>query len=256
MKQKRSLGQLFLINPKYIQKIVESLNPKNKVILEIGSGKGALTEFLSAAARRLYCLEIDGRFCDFLKTHFAERKNLKIIQADVLKFPLSRLGKSLTVFGNIPYHISSRLITYLVNYRKFIAEAYLVFQREFVQKLVAVPSSCSYNFLSCYIQYYAKIERLFDIKASSFRPVPRVDSTLIKINFYPKPPYPAGDEKFLFRVIRKAFSARRKKILNSLPVAGDKNRFFLSLGINPDLRAEDVAIKEYVAIANKLKNSV
>jgi len=252
MRQRRSFGQVFLNDKRYIQKILDNLDVEGEVVLEIGPGKGAITNYLSGRAKHLYCVEIDRRFCNFLQAEFREKKNVEIIHADILKFPLSKLGKNVIVFGNVPYQISSELIKYLIGYRKCIERAYLTFQKEFVQKLTAKPSSGGCNFLSCYVRYYAKIERLFDIKASAFEPVPKVNSTFSKINFYRKLPFAAENEDFLFKVIRKAFSSRRKKIINSLPVLEDKLKFFSSLEIGPNLRAENISIEKYVSIANRL----
>lgn len=252
MRQKHSFGQVFLKNKKYIQKILDNLDLKNKIVLEIGPGKGAVTDYLIDRVKYLYCLDVDRRFCIFLKNKFKNKKNVKIIHTDILKFQLSKLGENLTVFGNIPYQISSQLIKYLIDNRKYINKAYLTFQKEFVQKLTAKPSTCNYNFLSCYSQYYAQIEKLFNIPASAFEPVPKVNSAFLAMNFYTKSPYFVKNEDFLFKTIRKAFSSRRKKIINSLPVIGNSCDFFSSLKINPDLRAENISLEEYINISNKL----
>ncbi len=252
MRQKRSFGQVFLKNQEYIQRILDSLDLEGKIVLEIGPGEGLITNYLIDRAKYLYCVEVDRSFCVFLKNKFRHKKNVEIIHADILKFPFSKLGKNITIFGNIPYQISSQLIKYLIDYREYIKVAYLTFQKEFVRKLTAKPSTHSYKFLSCYSQYYAKIKKLFDIPASAFEPIPRVDSAFSEINFYRKSPYNAKDEDFLFKIIRKAFVGRRKKIINSLPVIGDKYDFFSSLKIDPDSRAENISLKEYIAIANKL----
>lgn len=252
MKQRHSFGQVFLSDKRYIQKILDNLELEGEIVLEIGPGNGAITDYLSDRVKHLYCVEVDKRFCNFLQTKFSTKNNVEIIHADILKFPLSKLGKNVIVFGNVPYQISSELIKYLIDYRKCIRRAYLTFQKEFVQKLTAKPSSGDYNFLSCYVQYYAAIERIFDIKAAAFEPVPKVNSTFSKINFYPKLPLVAENEDFLFKVIRKAFSGRRKKIINSLPVPEDKLKFFSSLEIDPNLRAENISLEKYVSIANKL----
>ena len=259
MRQKRSFGQVFLKDQKYVRKILDRLDFEGKIVLEIGPGMGIITSALVNRVKYLYCVEVDRRFCGFLKKKFGHKKNVEIIHADILKFPLSELGKDVTIFGNIPYQISSQLIKYLVNHREYIRCAYFTFQKEFVRKLTAKPSTCDYTFLSCYSQYYAKIEELFDIPASAFEPIPRVDSAFSKINFYHEPPYNVKDEDFLFEVIREAFSGRRKKIINSLSVifkgtallAGNRHDFFSSLKINPVSRAENISLKQYISIANK-----
>jgi len=252
MKQLRSFGQVFLTDTEYIQKIFNSLDIESKQVLEIGPGKGVMSGLLAEKAKKLYCIEVDRRFCDFLRRKFFRKDNVEIIHADILKFTLSKLGNKIIIFGNVPYQISSKLIKYLIDYRKYIEVAYFTFQKEFVQKMTAGPSGGNYNFLSCYVQYYAKVERIFDIKASAFDPIPKVDSTFSKINFYSKPPYKAKDEDFLFKVIRKAFSSRRKKIINSLNLPKSNQSFFESAGLNLNLRPENLSLKDYVYIANQL----
>jgi len=263
MKQRYSFGQVFLKNQKYVQKILDSFDLEGKTVLEIGPGMGAITDALISRVKYLYCVEVDRRLCSFLKKRFGHKKNIEIIHADILKFPLSELGKDITIFGNIPYQISSQLVKYLINHREYIRCAYFTFQKEFVRKLTAKPSTGDYTFLSCYSQYYAKIEELFDIPASAFEPIPRVNSAFSKFNFYRKSPYNVKDEDFLFKVIRKAFSGRRKKIINSLSViskgaaspAGNKHDFFSSLKINPASRAENISLTQYISIADKIQAS-
>ena len=252
MKQLRSFGQIFLTDTEYIQKIFNSLDIKNKQVLEIGPGKGVISELLAKEAKNLYCVEVDQRFCNFLKHKFSPNNNVEIIHADILKFQLPKLGNKIIIFGNAPYQISSALIKYLVSYRNHIEAAYFTFQKEFVQKLIATASSKNYTFLSCYIQYYAKVEKLFDISALAFEPIPKVDSAFSKINFYCEPLYKAKDESFLFKIIRKAFSSRRKKIINALNLSKSDQSFFESAGMNLNLRPENLSLKDYVDIANQL----
>ena len=255
MKQLHSFGQVFLADSESIQKIVENLDIKGKEVLEIGPGKGVISRLIAEEAKKLYCVEVDRRLCGFLRKEFLKNDNVEIIHADILKFPLSKLGNKVIVFGNVPYHISSELIKYLVGYRKYIEIAYFTFQKEFVQKMSAKVSNNNYNFLSCYVQYYAKVEGIFDIKASAFDPRPKVDSTFSKIDFYSKPQYKARDEVFLFKVIRKAFSSRRKKIANALNLSKSNQSFFEAKGLNSNLRPENFSLEEYVSIANQLYDS-
>ena len=248
MKQKPSLSQVFLTDKKYIQKIVDCLDIKGKTVLEIGSGSGSLSQHLSRRAKQLFCLEIDQRFCNLLEKKFSKNPNTQVIGADILKFPVSKLGRKLVIFGNVPYRISSDLIDYLVSQRKYISKAYLTFQKEFVNKLTALPSTKDYAFITCYIQYYAKLKKRFDIPKEAFWPVPKVDSTFIEIEFYKPSSYRIKDEQFLFKIIAQAFSQRRKKIVNSLSLSKIKD----NLAINLDARAEDISLKDYLYLANKL----
>ncbi len=255
MRQLHSYGQVFLTDQECIQKIFNNLDIAGKQVLEIGPGKGVISELLAKRVKNLYCVEVDRRFCGFLRKKFSKNDNVEIIHNDILKFKLSKLGEKTIVFGNAPYHISSELIKYLINNRNYIEIAYFTFQKEFVQKITAKPSSDNYNFLSCYIQYYAKVEKIFDIKASAFDPVPKVDSAFSKIVFYGEPPYKAKNEDFLFKIIRKAFSSSRKKITNALNLSERNQDFLKSMGLDLNLRPENFSLEDYVQIANQLYQS-
>jgi len=250
--KKHSLGQVFLKDQSYIEKILNCIDQNAKKIVEIGPGTGQITGSLVKQTKFLYCIEIDSRLCSFLKDKFSTLPQIKIIQSDILKFKLSELGKKITIFGNVPYYISSQLIDYLIYYRKYIQRVYLTLQKEFVQKLIAKKGSNQYGFLSCFIQYYAKVEKIFNIPAGAFEPHPKVDSSFITFEFYQKPPYKAKNEEFLFELIRKAFLNRRKKISNTVDVVANKEDFFSKLGVDSALRPQDISLKEYITIANKL----
>ena len=159
------------------------------------------------------------------------------------------------VFSNVPYQISSDLINYIIRYRNYIDKAYFTFQKEFADKLAAKPSTGQYNFLSCYIQYYAKIKELFDIPPSAFRPHPKVNSCFLQVEFYRRLPYKARDEEFLFSLIRKAFSQRRKKISNSLKCDYCKDTLkalSVDLNVNLSRRPEEISLEDYCRIADYL----
>lgn len=253
MKLSKSFGQVFLRDSNYIAKIMDSLDIDGKDVLEIGPGDGKMTELLAKKANFLYCVEVDLRLCNFLTKKFSGSSNIKIIHSDIIKFDLSKLNKKVTVFSNAPYQISNYLIRYLTANRGYINQACLTFQKEFVDKLIAVSSSKAYGYLSCYVQFYAEVEKLFSIPACAFFPAPKVDSALMKIGFYQKPPYKIDNEDYLFAFIRKAFSHRRKKLINALAIPKDKAReIFASLNIDIDARAENVSLSEYVSLVNIL----
>jgi len=252
MRQKRSLAQVFLNDRKYLNKIVEALAVEEKVVLEIGPGRGQVSAAIANRARRLYCVEIDRRFCLFLKDFFSGNPRVEIIQSDILKFPLSGLGQELVVFGNVPYQISTSLVKYLINQRSHIRGVFLTFQKEFAEKLLAKPASGQYGFISCYFQYYARAKKLFTIPRSAFAPEPKVDSTFLKIDFYHRLPIKANDADLLFKVIKRAFSTPRKKIINTLGLNRAKQKIVSSLKIDLNLRPRDLSLKDYVTITNKL----
>jgi len=252
MRQSHSLGQVFLTDKNYIRKIINSLDIKDEVVLEIGSGPGEISAQIAGKCKFLYCVEFDPRFVGLLEARLNGQSNIKVIHSDILKFSISGLNEEITIFGNVPYQISNSLIGYLIENRKSIKKAYLTFQKEFVDKLIAKPGDKDYGFLSCYAQYYTEIKKIFDIPKGTFTPAPKIDSSFIALKFHGKPVDSAKDENLLFKVIRVGFNQRRKKIANSLSkfiVAPD---LFSSLNIDSNMRAENISLKQYVDIANKI----
>ena len=250
----KSFGQIFLKDNRYIEKMVNSMSIENEFVLEIGSGDGRITNFLLKKAKFLYALEIDSRFVEILKRRFKDFKNIEIIKGDILKFQIEKLNKKVVVFGNIPYHLSSKIIEYLISNRNYIKIAYLTFQKEFSDRLLASVSTKSYSALSCFLNYYGRAEKILDIPSSAFSPRPKVDSTFLKIEFYEDLPYRAKDQDFLFKIIRKAFLNRRKKIINSIPILKKRKELLKELNLDEYKRPEDLSIKDYVYLANKLLN--
>lgn len=254
MNNRRLLGQIFLSDKKYIDRIINSLNITGETVVEIGPGKGVMTEGILGKAKFLQCVEIDKILCVLLRDKFNQFSNLEIFQGNILKFSFAHLSAPVIVFGNIPYQISKDLIKYLIKNRRYIKKAYLTCQKEFAEKLIAQPSTEFYCALSCLAQFYAKVEKKFDIPANAFSPIPAVDSTFIEIDFYPKSPYAIDNAEFFLKVMYKAFTTRRKKILNALLLNKEEIDALASLGVNLDCRPENLSVSDYVKIANMLKN--
>ncbi|MFH1504828.1 MAG: 16S rRNA (adenine(1518)-N(6)/adenine(1519)-N(6))-dimethyltransferase RsmA [Candidatus Omnitrophota bacterium] len=244
MKLKRSFSQVFLRDKKYIEKICNTLDIDGQNVLEIGPGEGVISGHIGEKAKQLCCIEYDRRFCNLLKEKFYKKNNIKIVYSNILKFSISKLGNNLIVFGNVPYRISSSIVEYLIQNKNYINKAYLTFQKEFAQKLIARAGEKKYGFLSCYVQYYTKVKKVFNIPAKAFWPEPKVDSSFIEIEFYKQPLYQVKNEEFLFKIIRKAFSNKRKKISNCLELPEDTE-------INSNLRPQDLSLEDYIKIANK-----
>ncbi|MEI8349991.1 MAG: 16S rRNA (adenine(1518)-N(6)/adenine(1519)-N(6))-dimethyltransferase RsmA [Candidatus Omnitrophota bacterium] len=251
MKLSHSLGQVLLKDKACIEKILATLEISGQNVLEIGPGTGEITGRILEAARFLYCVELDTRFYNLLREKFKSSHTIEIFNQDILDFKLCELNTTVVVFGNVPYQISNNLMRYLTDNRQYIQKAYLTLQKEFVDKLIARVSTKSYGFLSCFIQYYARIEKVFDIPAKAFVPVPNVDSSFIRLEFYGQPPYLAKNEIFLFKVIRGAFSQRRKKIINALAFLQDIKKVLLALDIDSSLRPENLSLQDYVRISDK-----
>ncbi len=259
MKFKKSLGQHFLRDKRFVYKIVNCLSVTDKIVIEIGAGSGGVTHYIiNRRPKELYCLEKDPSLIPLLKKRFTS-DFVKIINEDILDFDISSLGNKVIVFGNIPFNISNRLIRYLIKNRSFIEKAYFTFQREFAHKLCASFNTKEYRYLSCLIQYYAKVKVIFDIPKEAFYPIPKVAASFVDIEFFEKSPFYVENESFLFELIRKVFSSRRKKIINALSGIKGKHRRIVSkalkeINLNENLRAENLSLEDYRRLYYKILN--
>ena len=256
MRFKKSFGQNFLRDKRFVNRVISSMELNGDIVIEIGPGSGQITRHLAHKARKLYCVEKDTNLISLLKERFAS-DSTRFINSDILTFDLSFLKEKSVVFGNIPFNISNRLIRYLIINREFIKKGYFTFQKEFARKLAASFHTKEYGYLSCLIQYYADVKIIFDIPRSAFYPVPGVDASFITIKFFDKPQVRAKNEDFLFKLIRNAFSARRKKIINALLGFGGKeyiSRVLNNINIDEGLRPQDLSLKDYCNIADVLSS--
>jgi 16S rRNA (adenine1518-N6/adenine1519-N6)-dimethyltransferase len=257
------LGQNFLNDPSTAEMIVRrsQISPEN-VVLEIGSGLGALTLPLAMAASIVYAVEIDKSLLPLLKDAIRSNDldNVTLIDRNFLWVDLTQISKTekskLTVVGNLPYNISSQILIHLISFRHLLDRCILMFQKEFAQRLSSPPGTRSYGRISVMLQYCAEIRSLANVKASVFYPKPRVDSEVIEIRFKDTANLPAENEAILYRVIKAAFSKRRKTLKNSL--AGNDLfqdsreivKILESVGIDPIRRAETLTVEEFVKLSN------
>jgi len=257
-KPKKSLGQNFLIDKNIQRKIIHACSFKESdVVLEIGSGEGALTRLISESAGMVYALEIDPDLCAALKEDFKKYKNIRIINEDILKFDLEggikELNDKIKVIGNIPYYITTPIIEHLIKYRRIIKTIFLTVQKEFARRVVANSGSADYGSFSCFIQYYTKPEILFSIKRTCFRPVPKVDSSFLRLDMRDTPFVIVKDEDLFFKIIRAGFNKRRKTLRNSLKgiIAPTKlDAFFRKYSIGCDVRPEELSLRDFANLAN------
>ncbi|MBD3426158.1 MAG: ribosomal RNA small subunit methyltransferase A [Candidatus Omnitrophica bacterium] len=258
---KRSLGQNFLIDNNVKEKILNSLSlVENSTVIEIGPGFGIMTFELAGMCGRLIAVEKDSKICDIMKELFDEKDNIAVINADVLETDLCALaGKAgkVTVYGNIPYYISTPIVQKLIESRICVGNAYLVTQEELANRMVASPGSKEYGSLSCFVQFYARCKKLFRINKNCFFPRPKVNSSLLSFTMLEEPSVRVNDSVLMFRIIRKAFSQRRKKAVNSLssgpflPVERSTwQEAFVSCGIDPASRAEVISLEDYARLSD------
>jgi len=261
VRPKKSLSQNFLVNDRAAKRIVDSLDLKeDEIVLEIGAGKGALTRYLLEKAKKVIAVEIDKRLCQYLEQRFLEKDNLVLINQDILKIEFEKLAGQethLKVIGNIPYQITSPLISLLLENRKLIPLSVLMVQKEVAKRICAKPKSKDWSPLSIAVQLHSEVKTLFHLKPTSFFPPPKVESSVIKILFSQSPRVLIGDENFFLSVVRGAFGQRRKTILNSLSANFNlpKREVELILDkvqIDPKRRAESLSIQEFADLSKAL----
>jgi len=261
-KPKKSLGQNFLWDRNIAKKIIEALKPQDDdVILEIGPGRGILTEVLMDSRISFYIgIEIDRNLVELLERKIKEKSlgNFLILHQDFLDFSIEEFeqirNKRIKVLGNIPYHLTSSILFKILDNREYITTCVLMLQKEVAERIVSPPASKNYGILSVLLQLFADVNHLFDVSPNCFVPKPKVESSVIKIS--PKRNLFYEDKyEFLKKVVKKAFNQRRKKLLNSLfkhfeIESSDLKKPEISALVN--LRAEQLEPIQFVAICDYL----
>ena len=262
VRPKRSLGQNFLSDDSAARRIVESLELReDAVVLEIGAGKGALTSHLLEKADRVLAVEIDVRLCRHLQKRFHGRENLSVINEDILKIDFRDVikpGTNVKVVGNLPFQITSPVLSLLIKNKETISLCVLMVQKEVALRICALPGNKDWSPLSIAVQLYSETRVLFHLKPESFYPSPKVDSSVIKITFLAGPRVLVPDEELFFKVVRSAFSQRRKMVLNSLAANLDLPKSAIEVilkeaGIDPRLRAEALGLNEFADLASAMR---
>lgn len=268
LKARKTLGQNFLSNPSVAESMVAKSRISGRdIVVEIGAGLGALTVPAARMAQKLYAVETDRRLVGLLRTELlaANVSNVEIIEANILKTDLSTLsdahGQRVVVMGNLPYNISSQIVIHLIHYRAWIQRAVLMFQKEMAERLTAGPGGKSYGRLAVALQSCATTKTLVDIGAQSFFPRPQVDSRVVEISFDTENRYPDVKDADLFRMVKAAFSKRRKTLKNALSASElhlspeTAKRVLETAGIDPTRRAETLTVDEFVTLTRSMKES-
>lgn len=248
---RRRFGQHFLVDRAVIGRIVAAVDPRPADnIVEIGPGLGALTAPLLARVQRLHAIEIDRELARALSERYSPER-LVVHEGDALDFDFSLLPAPLRVVGNLPYNISTPLLFRLAQFSDRLQDLHVMLQREVVERMVAAPSRRAYGRLSVALQYRFRMRRLFTVPAGAFRPAPKVESALVSMEPIARPERSARDEDLLARVVAQAFSQRRKTLKNALAGLAGVG-LLAAAGIDGGLRAENLAVADFVAIANCL----
>lgn len=262
----KGLGQNFLINPSVCPRMAEMGNAQEGWgIIEIGAGFGVLTVELAQRADKVVCVEIDSRLLPILDETLADFDNIKIVNEDVLKVDLAELikqefpGNKVAICANLPYYITSPIIMNILEAHLPIESLTVMVQKEAAQRICAPLASREVGAVSVAVQYYAEPKILFPVSRGSFMPAPDVDSAVIRLDIRKEPPVKVEKEENFFKVVKGAFSQRRKTLSNTLSSAfamskADVNSWLEAAGVAPNLRAEQLTMEQFAAIANALHN--
>lgn len=260
----KGLGQNFLINPTVCPRMAEMGNAQpDWGMIEIGAGVGVLTAELAQRADKVVCIEIDSRLLPILDETLAEYDNIKIVNQDVLKVDLHKLiaeefpNMPVAVCANLPYYITSPIIMNLLESRLPISSLTVMVQKEAAQRICAMPGSREVGAVSIAVRYYCEPKVLFQVSRGSFMPAPDVDSTVIRLDIRKQPEVDVKREEDFFRVVKAAFSQRRKTLSNTLSSGLSMNKTQIAellerAGVASNLRAEQLSMQQFADIANAL----
>lgn len=263
----RSLGQSFLADGNMIRRIADLVPDRREgAVVEIGAGLGILTALLAEKSPWLVAVEVDPRMTGILREELKSLGNVEILEEDILRVDLSALRErlrrekglegALRIVGNIPYNISSPIFFHLLDHRLSISEAVLMFQREVAERIAAAPGSKAYGILSVLARAWCEPVLELAVPSSCFRPVPKVESAVVRLSFRREPLVPVSDDDFFRRVVRTAFARRRKTLLNNFRDFGEGAvavpELLAMVGIDGGRRGETLTVEEFGRLAKIL----
>lgn len=259
---KKGLGQNFLTSRAVLEDIADAADAEDGV-LEIGPGFGVLTRELCETSDKVVSIEIDDRLIDVLNYTLADFDNIKIINDDVLKLDLHKLindefgDKKISVAANLPYYITTPVITKLLEERLPLKNIVVMVQKEVALRLCAKHSTKDYGAITVMCRYFTEPEIIRTVPAGLFVPPPKVDSAVLRLRVLDKPSVLVKNEKVFFRTVKAAFSQRRKTLLNCLSSNFDLPKDELSnllenIGIDPKRRGETLDLNEFARLSDAL----
>lgn len=258
----KKLGQNFLIEPAALERVVAAAgNLEDQVVLEIGPGLGGLTRLLAARARKVIAVEIDENLIPPLERVLSGFENVSIVCGDILKLDPAILVKEPDYFvvANIPYYITSALLRHLLEAEVHPNRMVLTVQQEVAERICASPGDMSLLALS--VQVYGHPRMMFRISAGSFYPAPKVDSAVVRVDFFPEPRIPAYELEIFFRLAKAGFSQKRKTLRNALAAglglpAGQAEAMLDKAGVDPRRRAETLDLAEWNRLVEVYRGEV
>ena len=270
--RKPKLGQHFLTDKSAAVRIAEALGDISaSTILEIGPGRGALTDLLARKARRLIAIEIDRVLAAQLRMHFSLAPNVEIIEADILAVDFDTIfgpkpgstrpgmnhePEKARVVGNVPYFLTSDILLRLFDYRKYFESIVLMLQREVADRLAARPGNSEYGLLSATAQLYTRVEKLFTLAPAAFSPPPKVHSTVVRLTIEPRLENLQVPEAEFIRFLKLSFGQKRKTLWNNLKPQYDSKllrKAMEAVGVKPNARAEELSLERAAHLYRQLR---
>ncbi|HCY36832.1 MAG TPA: ribosomal RNA small subunit methyltransferase A [Candidatus Margulisbacteria bacterium] len=263
---KKRYGQNFLIDKNILKKIVTSakISPQEHVI-EIGTGRGALTREIDKFAHSVISYEIDKDVYSENKIRLVpELRNTTLIEGDfmLLPFPIPEEDIKFKVIANIPYYITTPIIEKLIDHKDKVSDIYLMVQKEVADRLVASPGNKTYGSFTIFADYHFEVKKLFNVSRNCFRPVPNVESAFIQLTPRSLPKVKVADETLFFDLVHASFWGRRKTILTAVKnyqktskLAEIFKRALEAYDISPTIRGERLSVKEFGMLANYISQN-
>ena len=264
----KRLGQNFLKDAGVIKRIIESFSPQaGETVIEVGPGKGALTGELVDSGARVIAIEFDRNLAPLLSERFADRDNFRMLQADALETDSCSViqpAQTARLIANLPYNISTAILQRLITQRSCLEEMVLMLQKEVVERIQAPAGSSDRGYLSVLVEAYCETEKLFDVSPGSFRPRPKVWSTVVRLRFRSQLGGEIRSEELLWSLVSAGFRQKRKTILNNLRNAtgklqevikqnGGASIVLCKAGVDLQRRAETLALEEWGQIVRAME---
>ena len=261
----KKFGQNFLIDPHVLDKIVNAAGiTKDDFVLEIGPGIGTMTQYLAAAAGKVFAVEIDKALIPILGDTLKDFPNVQVINEDILKVDIKKLaeehnnGKPIKVVANLPYYITTPIIMGLFESGVPVDSITVMVQKEVAERMQEGPGTKDYGALSLAVQYYAEPYIVANVPPNCFMPRPKVGSAVIRLTRHEKPPVEVKDEKLMFRLIRASFNQRRKTLANGLNNSSELSftkeeiqQTIEACGFPPGVRGEALTLEDFARLANR-----
>ena len=259
---KKSLGQNFLIDKQAVERITRmaDLNSED-VVLEIGPGIGHLTQAMLQKVKHVISIEIDQRLFPVLTGLFGGNKKLSLVHADILKVDLMKRFEELGIFpnkvvANVPYYITTPILTHIVDSKVKFEKVLFTVQKEVAERYVAPPGNKTYGSISVVIQYWGNAKICGTVAPQCFFPIPKVASAVLSLDFHKEPIVGVANEELFFKLIKMAFSQRRKMLRNTLlPLEKEGYNLkgaFENAGIDKTLRAERLSVEDFAKLSDAL----